>query len=298
MTVYVAPPEYFSVVVDGHEGVLRKVAKASRDFLMDEGFKVLSTDPFRDAWTESESKLGGLFDPQTGLVDQSKQGECYRRTVALLRRRQSFDAVLIPSVEYANLELEPPYRRGSWAGVVRRVQFDGALTETRWTSMLAMTLKPRLLMGDGDLVFESAAGLDFAQKTVWTLEREIRLEPKDDGDFRNDEIQRGRRAGASSTRGRPSFRRVTCGAPAQSSYSAGRAAGLPVPIPVVHESDRDSDQKHARTEHVEGIASAAGELESDAREGNEVEGWEQVLHRGGGRSMRPAGRGYELVSIL
>lgn len=50
-------------------------------------------------------------------------------------------------------------------------------------------------------------------------------------------------------------------------------------IEIVDQHHRDPGEDHARTEHVEWIASAASELEADAHEGDQVEGAEEVLHR-------------------
>lgn len=49
-------------------------------------------------------------------------------------------------------------------------------------------------------------------------------------------------------------------------------------LEVVHQHKGDRDHHHARTEHVEWIASAACELEPDTNEGNQVEGLNEVLH--------------------
>lgn len=60
--------------------------------------------------------------------------------------------------------------------------------------------------------------------------------------------------------------------------TAGRSAARDAKA-LVEEHHRNSSEKHARTEHVEWMASAEGELEANARQRDQIEGFQEVRHR-------------------
>lgn len=153
-----------------------------KTYIQENGFTVMPTFRFEDAWETCEAELGGLYDPRTGQPDPRRWGRCMSNTLRKLAQDRPFSGVLLPKVVYANVELKHPYDEGTWDGVSRDMLFEGGRPESRWTEILGMTLEVQVFTDEGELAFSAAGGLDFAQKTVLREDR-VNLVPKELEDY-------------------------------------------------------------------------------------------------------------------
>ncbi len=187
-SLYVVPPELFSLRYEEHEELLVDVGAAVRDFLRENGYEILPTATFRRAWEKHEAELGGLYSSRTGSLNQRKMERCLSMTMAELEEERSFGGVLIPKVDYEDLLLARPYTKGTWEGVRRSVRYEGGLSVTRWTNVLTMTLRSTLVTASGETAFEGAGGIAFAQKSL-RADGKVALVPVDSEDIEPTEIE-------------------------------------------------------------------------------------------------------------
>lgn len=220
-SLYVVPPEYYSLRYEEHEGVLRSVGAAIRDSLTEHGYEVLPTAKFRRVWERQEAQMDGLFSSRTGTIDQQRVKRCLSLTMAELAKGGSFGGVLIPKIDYETLKLDSPYTNGIWEGVRRPMRYEGGLSVTRWTSVLAMTLRPTLLTTSGELAFEGAGGIDFAQKCQ-RADGKVALVPTNSGDIDDAVIDESVRLALG-----PLLERATAGQAGAPEAPAPRVVGSP-----------------------------------------------------------------------
>jgi len=82
--------------------------------LQEAGFATLSAKNWGEIFTRIEQEVGGLFDPRTGSLDETKVKTVLARTANEVRSKFQFDAVLFPRVHVV---------KASWGGF--RAEWDG-----------------------------------------------------------------------------------------------------------------------------------------------------------------------------
>jgi hypothetical protein len=163
----VVPPN-----VDGPGGASAKFHPALETRLEAAGFKVVPAAQVREVWDAKANELGGMFDPQTGTLNEEKANALMSHVRGQMKERFSADALVLPYVRTVSAR----YSSVPFAGITAR--WDGA-SESIVTSTVDKVLTPdingtvpalslfvRIEDLTGTVLYVKAGGIQVVQKLV------------------------------------------------------------------------------------------------------------------------------------
>jgi hypothetical protein len=190
-SIYVVPVEMLSTQIPNLEPIYDSINSEIESYLTNHGYDLLPSDKFVAVFRKNVAEGGGIFDTQTGKRDNRIVLKHILQAVSYLRDRENASAVILPSLRYLRAELKDNYSYATWDGVRRKAQYS---PQSRWTSMMAMTLSIAVIEASEQMVFTSRGGIDLIQKAI--QERRSgsivqSLATKQPDDFKIEDIREG-----------------------------------------------------------------------------------------------------------
>jgi hypothetical protein len=192
-TVYVAPVKKVSFVYGNFIDVYDTIQSEVETYMKNNGFNVLPSNDFENIYNAILSSFGGIFNEQTGEIDNKKMNDALLKTSIELLKTNKYSAVVMPVIAYNYLPLKKPYTNGEWDGVKRHVTIK-TVTGLTFTSIATMSINILVVTPEGGMIFQRKGGIDFIQKVRETgkiSEPSISLLTKESKDFDTKDIREG-----------------------------------------------------------------------------------------------------------
>lgn len=137
-----------------------QLSLAIKKYLEKNGYEVLPSKQFELAWNINRLFMGGVTDPKTGKISFSLLNKCLSKTIDDLKRKNTFSAVVIPTLTYQNINLEYSFmQKVGWNGVERKTSLGEAKFISK-RSYIATSLDVVVYSRDFSPVFKSKGGLN------------------------------------------------------------------------------------------------------------------------------------------
>jgi len=163
----VVPPN-----VDGPGGASAKFHPALETRLEAAGFKVVPAEQVREVWDAKAKELGGMFDPQTGTLNEEKANALMSHVRGQMKERFRADALVLPyvrtvSARYSSMPFAGITAR--WDGASESIvtsTVDNVLTPDINGTVPALSLFVRIEDLTGTVLYVKAGGIQVVQKLV------------------------------------------------------------------------------------------------------------------------------------
>jgi len=136
------------------------------------GFAILPARDWAEVFTREQQEVGGLFDPQTGALDEAKVKAALARTVEAIRGKFQMDAILFPRVHVVKASFTGAWAR--WDGVTDALTSGLSVMTTSGISgtVPALSLVVSVDGPDDELaLYRRAAGIQVLEKLAPLTER-------------------------------------------------------------------------------------------------------------------------------
>lgn len=132
------------------------------------GFSVLRAARFDETVERITEEIGGVYDPKTGERDGAKVQMVYRRALEELRKEIDPDALIIPTIEVVQIEIDNT-TSAEWLGTSEcvdppRIQLFGNCGSARYSGRLpALAFFVTIFDMDAAVVFRNGGGLQILE---------------------------------------------------------------------------------------------------------------------------------------
>lgn len=138
--------------------------------LQEAGFKVVPTQEFRGIWDAKATELGGLFDPQTGKMNEAKATTLLSHARGEMKTRFNADALVLPHVRRVTARFGyMPFVgvRANWDGASENLEtgaFDKVVSPRGSGTVGAISLVLNIEDLNGSPLFVNAGGIQVLSK--------------------------------------------------------------------------------------------------------------------------------------
>jgi hypothetical protein len=139
------------------------------DYLESNGYTMVNSKLYEDAYQKNVRALGNPYDYSTGRIDQQLQMQVIGTTIAALKETGKIDGILYTDLIERHVTFTVGQKRvARWDGVSRGPKVQGASNsisgDFNWSKLVdAASLGTYLYSLDGQLVFHSIGGLSLTE---------------------------------------------------------------------------------------------------------------------------------------
>lgn len=139
------------------------------DYLESNGYTIVNSKLYEDAYQKNVRALGNPYDYSTGRIDQQLQMQVIGSTIAALRETGKVDGILYTDLIERHVTFTVGQKRVTrWDGVSRGPKVQGASnsisSDFNWSKLVdAASLGTYLYSLDGQLVFHSIGGISLTE---------------------------------------------------------------------------------------------------------------------------------------
>jgi hypothetical protein len=154
----------------GELGASAKFHPVLESRLQAAGFTVVPAEQVREVWDAKANELGGLFDQQTGAVNEAKAAALMTHVREQMKERFSADALVLPYVRRVTASFSSiPFAGISarWYGASESIvtsSVDNVLTPQVSGKIPALSLIVRIEDLTGTLLYSNAGGIQVVEK--------------------------------------------------------------------------------------------------------------------------------------
>lgn len=146
--------------------VERRVKARVKDYLESNGFEIMPSYHFENAWKQAARTYGNVYDPSTGKVDVEAWKGAMITTGEVLRKQTDADAIIFADLFEHNIQHSNSMQHyARWYGVTRKPAYqgagDGVPVGFDWTQEIkAASLMITIYDTNLSRIFSSRGGID------------------------------------------------------------------------------------------------------------------------------------------
>jgi hypothetical protein len=146
-----------------------KIDRYVVDYLETNGYTIVNSKLYDDAYQKNVRSLGNPYDYSTGRIDQQLQMQVIGTTIAALNETGEIDGILYTDLIERHVTFTVGQKRvARWDGVNRGPKVQGASnsisSDFNWSKLVdAASIATYLYSLDGQLVFHSIGGLSLTE---------------------------------------------------------------------------------------------------------------------------------------
>lgn len=145
------------------ESVARMIEEEVTRRLQKRGYTVLPSTVLGGIRASMVAQVGGLEDPETGLVDQAKLSAVRSHAIRELWFKHEFDAVANLEIDVLNTRFEKD--RAEWDGAKQKIEHEGR--DRGYAGNIVVTsVSIAIVDGKNELKYQSYGGLEVLQTRV------------------------------------------------------------------------------------------------------------------------------------
>lgn len=181
-TLVIAPMNILSGYPKYLEGKENNILKIISEYLIANGYTVVSNNAFSSAWNQNANGVGGFYNPFNGTLDSAKYIQCLTNTLHAIGKEYAVGGIVFPDIIARDAKLFD--QSGLWDGVRRDVILKNAYASSSvfsWSgTMSALSLKITIADTSGKILFKSCGGIELGHQVNYLHNGQGELETRED----------------------------------------------------------------------------------------------------------------------